>query len=162
MDQHEALIERMVDQIAAGKRPPPDAAEVDRHALDLPATRDLTIGEAAAMFGIKPTTIRYYEDAGLLLVSRRDNRHRVFDRESLGDLLFVHGMRLSGMGVKQIARLRGLLRADTPEARAETSTLLREHAEAVRRQIARLQISLAITEHKHDHLIGDDHDDHPA
>lgn len=156
MEQHEALIQRMVEQIAAGTRPPPDAAEVERHATELPETPDLPIREAAAMFGIKPTTIRYYEDSGLLRVCRRANGHRVFDQQALGDLLFVHGMRLSGMGVKDIASLRALLAADAAVTRAEAAELLQAHIRQVRHQIARLQISLAIAEHKHDHLIGED------
>jgi DNA-binding transcriptional MerR regulator len=168
MDEHDALIERMAEAIAAGRRPPPTRQEVEHHALELPASGDLSIGETAAMFGILPTTIRYYEDAGLLRVGRRENGHRVFDRAALGDLLFVHGMRLSGMPVRDVARLRELL-SDAPDdpcgatargldeaPRAAARDLLEHHAAQVRLQIARLQIALAVTEHKTDHLIGDE------
>lgn len=166
MDDHDALIERMAEDIASGRRPPPTSQEVEQHALELPTSGDLTIGETAAMFGILPTTIRYYEDAGLLRVGRRENGHRVFDRAALGDLLFVHGMRLSGMAVKDIARLRELLsgapgdpcgtaRSLEDAPRTAARELLEHHAAQVRLQIARLQIALAITEHKTEHLIGD-------
>ena len=167
MNKHTALVERMAQDIAEGRRPPPTTEEIEQHALELPAHRDLTIGEAAAMFGILPTTIRYYEDEGLLRVGRRHNGHRVFDRAALGDLLFVHGMRLSGMAVKDISRLRSLL-AGAPGAACGTTAsslgadhreaaraLLDTHAREVRLQIARLQIALAVTEHKTQHLIGE-------
>lgn len=175
MYEHAALIERIAEDIAAGRRQPPTSAEVEQHALALPDAGELTIGEAAELFGILPTTIRFYEDSGLIEIARRTNGHRYFDRRALGELLFIHGMRLSGMGVRDIARLRVLLsRGASPVEpdgspatweeptdlaatdRAEAVRLLDEHAQHVRLQIARLQIALAVTAHKREHLIGED------
>lgn len=155
MTEHRALIERMSEQIAAGLRPPPTAAEVDAYVEEMPDVEDVPIGRAAALLGILPTTIRYYEDAGLLCIPRRANGHRVFDRATLGDLLLVHAMRLSGMPVQEIARLREHLADPTPAGRSRATAPLEHHAERMRREIARLQITLAITEHKQQHLIGE-------
>lgn len=181
MDEHAALIEGIAEDIAAGRRPPPTSAEVEQHAFALPDAGELSIGQAAELFGILPTTIRFYEDSGLIEIARRANGHRRFDRRALGELLFIHGMRLSGMSVKDIARLRTLLGRDvTPVGVddfsathrslatgdepaplrasdiAEAARLLDEHAQDVRLQIARLQIALAVTTHKKEHLIGED------
>lgn len=155
MDSEELLIERIVDELVAGTRPPVTAADVEHYATQLPDVGDLTIGEAAALFGLTPSTVRYYEDAGLLRIPRRGNGHRVFDRAALGDLLFVHRMRLSGMPIDKIARLQVLLADDAPSAREEASDLMHAHAEQIRRQIAQLQISLVLTEHKTHELIGE-------
>lgn len=155
MHQHHALIETVVDEMIAGLRPPPTAAEIQDAVPDLPDAEDLSIGEVAEMFGILPTTIRYYESAGLLSVPRRAGGHRVFDRATLGELFLVHGMRLSDMPVREIARLRELLAGRTPAARESAAALLDDHARETRRRIAHLQIALAITEHKTAYLTGD-------
>ncbi|SMX70824.1 MerR family transcriptional regulator [Brevibacterium linens] len=152
MSTHHLLIEQIADEIAEGRREPPTPDEVGVYADDLPDVSDLSIGAAAQMIGIEATTVRYYEDAGLLSVPRRGNGHRSFDRDALGELLFVHRMRLSGLPVRDIARLQTLLRRDTAEAQRDARELLEAHALEVRRQIAQLQISLAITEHKTDYL----------
>lgn len=155
MHRFEALMASMVEEIAAGHRPPPTVAEIEEHARDLPQGEDLTIGEVASLFGILPTTIRYYESEGLLTVDRRPNGHRIFDRAAVGELLLVHGMRLSDMPIREIARLRDLLAETGPAAREAAAELLSAHAQDTRRRIAHLQIALAITEHKTQTLIGD-------
>lgn len=152
MSTHHLLIEQIASEIAEGRREPPTTQEIAAYADDLPDVSDLSIGAAAQMIGIEATAVRYYEDAGLLSITRRGNGHRSFDRDALGELLFVHRMRLSGLPVRDIARLQSLLRLDSLEAKREARELLEAHALDVRRQIAQLQISLAITEHKTDYL----------
>ena len=110
MQDHQALIERLVEEIAQGRRQPPTLQEVSSHvdAGEGPAA-DLSVSAAAALFGMEASTVRYYEDAGLLTVPRRSNGHRVFTARALDELLFVHRLRLSGMPIRQIARLRELM-----------------------------------------------------
>lgn len=152
MVNHQRYIDEIAEDIAAGRRSPPTNEEIIAYTEALPDVSDLTITEAATLIGLEPTTVRYYEDEGLLRIPRGGNGHRRFDRGTLDDLLFVHRMRLSGLSVRNIAVLRSLLADDTPDARQEARDLLIEHAGKVRRQIAQLQISLAITEHKIEHL----------
>lgn len=177
MQDHQALIERLAEEIAQGRRQPPTLQEVGSHvdAGEGPAA-DLSVSAAAAQCGMEASTVRYYEDAGLLTVPRRSNGHRVFTARALDELIFVHRLRLSGMPIRQIARLRELMGEDSddgqgsqrgrtgqagqddgdPTGRVRPSTedlaqargLLDGHAAAIRRQIAQLQVSLAITEYK--------------
>lgn len=154
MTSHQLLIEQIADEIAAGRRLPPTAEDIEAYGDDLPDVADLTIGQAAAMIGIEATTVRYYEDEGLLSIPRRGNGHRRFDRDALGELLFVHRMRLSGLPVRDIAALQSHLGEDSDDARRRARDLLDRHALDMRRQIAQLQISLAITEHKTAYLTG--------
>ena len=48
----------------------------------------ITIGEAARKAGVRPSALRYYEDAGILPRPRRSNGRRVYSEE-LVDLILV-------------------------------------------------------------------------
>ena len=80
----------------------------------------LTIGRMATELGVSTHTLRYYEQAGLLLpVSRTDAGHRLYARADIEWLRFVMRLKATGMsiaGMQAFAALRA--RGDeTAEAR---------------------------------------------
>ncbi|MDN5724602.1 MAG: MerR family transcriptional regulator [Propionibacteriales bacterium] len=146
------VLRTLIDDILAGRRPPPTADEIGRYETILP-DGPLQIAEAAELFGLTAHTLRYYERAGLVQVDRAPGGRRRYDQRSLGDLLLVHRLRQSDLSMQQIGEVMTAMRQG-PIGAQRAAELMREHAVAVRRRIAELQISLAITEHKVDHLEG--------
>jgi MerR family transcriptional regulator, redox-sensitive transcriptional activator SoxR len=83
----------------------------DRHDAD-----DLTIGEAAARVGLATSTLRYYEDEGLIASRRTAAGHRRYPREVLRRLSFVRVAQRVGLSLDEI---RAAL-ATLPEGRTPT------------------------------------------
>lgn len=146
------VLRTLIDEIVDGHRPPPTADEIGRYETILPEG-PLEIAEVSELFGLTAHTLRYYERAGLVQVARGPGGRRSYDQQSLGDLLLVHRLRQSDLSMQQIGEVMAAMRRG-PEGAPRAAELMREHAAAVRRRIVELQISLAITEHKIDHLEG--------
>lgn len=71
------------------------------------------IGEAATLSGLPATTIRYYEDEGLIPPADRTTAgHRVYDDRDVARLRFVHRARTLGMPVDDLADLVRTWEAD--------------------------------------------------
>ena len=74
----------------------------------------MTIGQAAARFGIAPSAIRFYEKMGLLPEPVRSSGRRVYDEQTLDHIAFVRYARGAGFTIEEI---RALTRpAKTPHA----------------------------------------------
>jgi DNA-binding transcriptional MerR regulator len=72
----------------------------------LEAVDGLRVSELAERAGVAPSTVRFYECAGLLSPARRaDNGYRVFDESALDDLAFVSRAKSIGMSLEDIAGL---------------------------------------------------------
>jgi DNA-binding transcriptional MerR regulator len=80
------------------------------------AKRGMTIGEVAREFGIAASAIRYYEQAGLLPMARRESRQRRYDDDIVGYLSIIRIARKAGLSIKET---RDWMRAPegTPAAR---------------------------------------------
>jgi DNA-binding transcriptional MerR regulator len=119
------------------------------HALaDLAGTpAPMTIAEAAAHLDISPHTLRYYERAGLVEVSRDAVGHRVYDAAAVRRLVFLTRMRLSGMPVRDLQHYVSLVDAGK-QTEPERLDILLEHRDTIRRRIRELTLSLAATEYK--------------
>ncbi len=64
------------------------------------------MSELAARAGVAPSTVRFYERAGLLSPARRAaNGYRVFDESALDELAFVSRAKRIGMSLEDIADL---------------------------------------------------------
>ncbi|MFC3126907.1 helix-turn-helix domain-containing protein [Pseudoroseomonas globiformis] len=69
----------------------------------------LTIGELSRRTGVKPTTIRWYEQEGLLpSPARSDGGHRVYAADHLRRLGFIRHARELGFAMPAIRTLLGL------------------------------------------------------
>jgi len=66
----------------------------------------LRVAELAARAGVAPSTVRFYERAGLLSPARRAaNGYRVFDESALEELAFIQRAKGIGMSLEDIAEL---------------------------------------------------------
>jgi MerR family transcriptional regulator, copper efflux regulator len=68
--------------------------------------KGLRVAELAARAGVAPSTVRFYERAGLLSPARRaKNRYRLFDESALEELAFIQRSKSIGMSLEDIAEL---------------------------------------------------------
>src|SRR5215467_12928540 len=66
----------------------------------------LRVAELAERAGVAPSTVRFYERAGLLSPARRaENGYRVFDESALEELAFIQRAKGIGMSLEDIAEL---------------------------------------------------------
>ena len=85
----------------------------------------MNIGQASAASGLPPKTIRYYEDIGLVVADRRDNRYRDYGDEHVHKLRFVQRARSLGFSVDECRNLLSLY-----EDRGRASAEVKQLAEA--------------------------------
>lgn len=102
--------------------------------------KDGTVGQVAALFGIAPSTVRYWDDQGLLRFGRNEeNNYRVPNVFTLLDVCDVMFYRALSLSVKDIRRLPNLdvaaLRALMDDSEAE----LERKIEAMEASIHRIQ-----------------------
>ena len=64
----------------------------------------LSIGEVAALTGIKPGRIRHYEVKGLVMPAYGQSGYRCFGETEVLRLLYIDLLRSSGMGLEAIRR----------------------------------------------------------
>jgi DNA-binding transcriptional MerR regulator len=98
-----------------------------------------TISEAARLLGVSSSTLRYYENAGLIPGVVRDiGGRRIFVSADLEAARVVRSLRMSGMKTREIRRYMHLLGqgADTGEERL---AMLRDHERSVVTRIAELE-----------------------
>jgi MerR family redox-sensitive transcriptional activator SoxR len=77
----------------------------------------LTIGQIAARAGVATSTLRYYEDEGLVLPAlRTDGNRRLYHREALRRIAFIRSAQRVGLG---LAEIRAAL-AQLPDGRTPT------------------------------------------
>lgn len=93
----------------------------------------LDIGELSRRSGAPPSTLRYYEEIGLIRSTGRRGLRRQFDGEALERLSLIALGKLAGFSLSEIAAIFG---ADgAPALPRET---LRRRADALERRIKRL------------------------
>jgi DNA-binding transcriptional MerR regulator len=93
----------------------------------------LDIGEVAARTGIKPSTLRYYEEAGLIASVSRHGLRRQFPPEVLLQLKLIAMGKSAGFSLDEIAGMFGS--NGLPDLPRD---LLRRKAEHIDQQIAEL------------------------
>ena len=69
--------------------------------------RDLDISEVARQAGIPPSTLRYYEDKGLIRSVGRRGSRRQFDPAVLEQLALIGLGRIAGFSLNEIAQMFG-------------------------------------------------------
>jgi MerR family redox-sensitive transcriptional activator SoxR len=93
----------------------------------------LDIGEVAERSGEPPSTLRYYEDQGLIESAGRKGLRRLYLPDVLVRLSLIALGRTAGFGLDEIREIIG--RKDPPEVPRD---LLRAKAEELDRQIRRM------------------------
>jgi MerR family copper efflux transcriptional regulator len=99
----------------------------------------MNIGQAAAVSGVPPKTIRYYEGIGLIqLATRTDGGYRVYGEADVAVLRFVKRARSLGFSVEEVAALLALWR-DEHRTSTEVQAIARERIRQIDDKIRQLQ-----------------------
>lgn len=102
----------------------------------------LDIGEVAERSGVPPSTLRYYEEIGLIRSLGRHGLRRQFDGDVLLTLSLVTLGKAAGFSLQEIAAMFG--RDGRPEISRER---LHRRAEELQRQIAGLRMLRNVIRH---------------
>ncbi|MEX1294713.1 MAG: heavy metal-responsive transcriptional regulator [Candidatus Limnocylindrales bacterium] len=101
----------------------------------------MRIGEVARSSGLSPTTIRYYEDIGLVPEpARAPNGYRDYEPDAIERLRFISDAQNSGLTLAEIASILELRAQGEPTCH-HTIELLERHLEDVDRRIESLVAS---------------------
>jgi DNA-binding transcriptional MerR regulator len=122
--------------------------------VDVPVTGDgdlLPIGEVARMFGLRPSTLRYYEDRGLLTPALWRGRRRWYGPAELRRLAFILFCQRDGMmSLERIGQL--VSSSATGEG---WRNLVRTRLAELHTELARIHVVVDGLEHalacEHDH-----------
>jgi MerR family copper efflux transcriptional regulator len=99
----------------------------------------MNIGQAAAVSGVPPKTIRYYKGIGLTRpAARTDGGYRVYGETDVAVLRFIKRARSLGFSVEEVAALLALWR-DKHRAAAEVQAIARERIRQIDGKIRQLQ-----------------------
>lgn len=101
--------------------------------------KGMRISEVAARSGIPPTTLRYYEDLGLLAPDRTPNGYRVFGAEVLDQLRFIAAAKRLGLPLGRVASLLSVWQSNSCAAvKARLRPLLADQLAQAQTEIAGL------------------------
>lgn len=111
----------------------------------------LSIAEAARRTGVSVHTLRYYERAGLVVtpVDRNASGRRRYRQLDLDWILVCTRLRATGMPIRTIRRYAELVAAGRGNEQ-ERLALLEAHRAEVVANLARMQESLRLIDHKID------------
>lgn len=107
-----------------------------------------TVGEAAKILGVAPSTIRYYDKEGLLpFVERSGGGIRVFQEKDFGWLFVIECLKKSGLSIKDIKSYIDMaLKGD--ETIDDRLLLFQNQREKVIKQMEELQHTLDTLDYK--------------
>ena len=107
-----------------------------------------TVGEMARLLGIAASTLRYYDQEGLLpFVERSQGGVRMFTDRDYGTLQVIGCLKRSGLSIKEIKQFIGPAEQGDASLDQRLEIFQRRRA-AVERQIAELQRMLSLLEYK--------------
>lgn len=122
------------------------------------STDRFQIGEVAERVGLSLRTIRFYEEAGLVIpTARSDGGFRLYSETEIGRLLLIKKMKPLGLSVEEIGRILGVLDSlatldETNSDRAALVAELAEHRAIVDARIEQLRARIAAARELSDHL----------
>lgn len=111
----------------------------------------MAISDVAAATGLSTSTLRYYEQEGLLRgeIDRASSSHRRYTEDDVRWVTFITRLRGTGMPIRDIRRYTELAREGDSTTGARLAILV-EHRERVREQLAEMQQHLATIDYKID------------
>lgn len=102
-------------------------------------SRGMTIGELGDKMNVGPTTIRYYEDRGLLPPPRRaSNGYRIYGRDDERRLQYIRSAQAAGLTLNAVSDLLAVV-DDGAAPCCLTRTLARERIVEIDQQIRNLE-----------------------
>ena len=120
----------------------------------------MNIGDVADLSGLPATTIRSYEDIGLVEPLRSATGYRSFRQSDVHKLAFLGRARALGFTIDDCRSLLKLY-ADTDRASAEVKQIAEQHLDRIDRKIAELTEMRATLSHLVEACAGDDRPDCP-
>jgi Cu(I)-responsive transcriptional regulator len=121
---------------------------------------NLNIGDVSKRTGLRPKTIRYYEDIGLVKPLRDTNDYRVFRETDQHKLIFLSRARALGFTIGDCRNLLALYEDDT-RASADVKEITRQHLDEIEAKINDLQAMHATLTHLSEECAGDHRPDCP-
>ncbi len=110
--------------------------------------RRLSIREVSDITGLTPHTLRYYERIGLMIpVERTRGGHRHYTEGAIEWVTLLRHLRATGMPIAEMGRFAELVR-NGPDSVPDRLRLLRNHRDAITRQIASLTSTLGVLDDK--------------
>lgn len=107
-----------------------------------------TVGEAAKILGVAPSTLRYYDKEGLLpFVERSESGLRMFKESDMDWLKLIGCLKATGMPIKGIRRFIERAR-DGDGTIGERLKILEAQRESVKNQISELERHLKMIDYK--------------
>ena len=101
---------------------------------------DLSIGDAAARFGLETHVLRHWEDVGLLAPGRDGAGRRRYDRDDLVRIAVVLRSKAAGMSLEQVAVL-------LDAGSADRHRVLEAHIADLDRRMEEMRLSREMTLH---------------
>jgi len=98
----------------------------------------LTIGEVARRTHLRPSTLRYYEQKGLLPVPKRVHGQRRYDEDIMQQVAVIKLAQQAGFTIAEIAMLLHSFPADTPLS-ARWHLLAQQKLDEIEARLIRLQ-----------------------
>ena len=99
----------------------------------------LTIGELAARSGVRPSALRFYEQAGLVFAERTAGNQRRYARSTLRRVAFIRAAQRVGLTLEEIRTALATLPADRTPTRADWRRLSRSWQSELETRITTLQ-----------------------
>lgn len=107
-----------------------------------------TVGEMAKLLGVAPSTLRYYDQEGLLpFVERSSNGIRVFKDADYEWLQVIECLKKTGMPLKDIREFIQMAMQGDETIEQRLNLIIRQQ-EAVRKQLTELQQTLETLDFK--------------
>ena len=107
-----------------------------------------TIQEISEKTGLPTSTLRYYEEMGLLEpVGRAANGHRRYDEADLGRVEFIKKLRLTGMSLDSMRDFLNLYRGGASTA-SQRREILEAHRQTVQARLDELVEMLGFIDYK--------------
>ena len=98
----------------------------------------MNISDVAAVSGLPPKTLRYYEDIGLIAPERSANGYRNFDASDLHRLAFLARARSLGFTIDDCRMLLSLY-GDRDRASSDVRAMVEAHLGRIEAKIAELE-----------------------
>lgn len=95
-----------------------------------------TIRDVSQRFGLPASTLRYYEEVGLLKDIRRNGKHRLYEDKHLGRLGAIQCFKQTGMSISQIQEF--FYHEDVTEDYEALVNLLAQQSAAIETQLQQL------------------------
>ncbi|MEU2080620.1 MerR family transcriptional regulator [Streptomyces albus] len=111
----------------------------------------MRIGDAAALVGVTPRALRYYEQRGLLRVRRNAVGHREYDEAELRRLRVVRGLLEAGLTVEDAHEILARLRTGPAAAPGEDTDPCPARR-VVHRRLSALDEDIALLRRRRDRL----------